>query len=189
MASMTINPVKTRLINSISTNDRSIAIESLRPGATLALISILLGFGMGGAFGVAEDSIKHRLKSSGQAVTDSVYGGDTAKRDAVVSKSWVYMKRAHLHSGAIGAAALGAIAILALMGSGGALDRFSAIAFGAGGIAYGMFWLFSALAAPGLGSTGAAKESMQLLGIPGAGLCIAGVGGSLFSVAKGFFVR
>jgi hypothetical protein len=173
----------------VNSDDRSIAIEILRPGATLALISVLLGFAMGGAFGVAEDSIKHRLKSSGQAVTDSVYAGDTAKRDAVVKKSWVYMKRAHLHWGAIGAAALGAIAMLALMGSGGALDRYSAIAFGAGAIAYGLFWLFSALAAPGLGSTGAAKESMQLLGIPGAGLCIAGVSGALVSVAKGFFGR
>ncbi len=141
---------------------------------------------MGAAFGAAEDSIKGKLKRDGQAVTDSVYAGDTAKRDAVVSKSWTYMKRAHLHWGAIGAAATATIAILALLGSGGALDRYSSIAFGAGAILYGLYWLCSALAAPGLGSTGAAKEAMSFLGIPGAGLAILGAVGSLFSVAKGF---
>jgi len=167
-------------------NDRAHQIENLRPGAVLALLAILLGFGMGGTFGAAEDSIKGRLASSGEAVTDTVYGGDTAKRDAVVSKSWSYMKRAHLHSGAIGAAALAAIAILALMGSGGTTDRLASIAFGAGAILYGLFWLFAALAAPGLGSTGAAKESLGFLAIPGAGFCILGAGGTLYSVVRGF---
>jgi hypothetical protein len=159
--------------------------QSLRPGAILALIAILLGFGLGGAFGAAEDSIKGRLKASGEAVTDSVYGGDTAKRDAVVSKSWAYMKRAHLHCGAIGAAALATIAALGLLGSGGAIDRYSAIAFGAGAILYGSFWFFAALKAPGLGSTGAAKESLEFLAIPGAGLSILGVCGALFSIFRG----
>ena len=170
-------------------NDRTNSSEALRPGAILALIAILLGFGLGGAFGAAEDSIKGWLKRSGESVTDSVYAGDTAKRDAVVSKSWSYMKRAHMHFGAIGAAALATIAILSILGSGGALDRYSALAFGAGGILYGAFWFFAALTAPAAGSTGAAKEALGFMAIPGAGLSILGVCGALFSLAKGPSVR
>jgi hypothetical protein len=154
------------------------------PGIILALLAIGFGFVLGGLFGGAEDSIKDHLLSSADAVVDSVYDGDEQRRDAVVSKSWVYLKRAHMHAGAIGSAALASILLLGLFGASGRLERVSSLAFGAGALIYPAFWLTAGLCAPGVGSTGAAKESLQVLAIPGAGLCLVGVFGTLASVVK-----
>jgi hypothetical protein len=151
------------------------------PGAILALLAILFGFGLGGLFGAYEDTVKGSLRASADAVFDTVYEGDTQKMDAVVGKSWSYMKRAHLHGGAIGAAALAAIVFLALLGGPGWLPRLSAVAFGAGALLYGLFWLLAALKAPGLGSTHDAKESLMLIAVPGAGLSLLGLLGTLAS--------
>jgi len=159
-------------------------LKPLAPGIILALLSIAFGFILGGSFGAAEDSIKGHLRSSADVVFDSVYEGDAIKRDAVVSKSWSYMKRAHLHGGAIGAAALASIVLLGLFGNPGPLERYSALAFGAGSFLYPMFWLAAGLTAPSVGSTGEAKEALGFLAIPGAGLCLLGIGGTLASVLR-----
>ncbi|MBW2294201.1 MAG: hypothetical protein JRG94_18095 [Deltaproteobacteria bacterium] len=159
-------------------------LKPLAPGIILALLSIAFGFILGGSFGAAEDSIKGHLRSSADVVFDSVYEGDANKRDAVVSKSWSYMKRAHLHGGAIGAAALASIVLLGLFGNPGPLERYSALAFGAGSFLYPMFWLAAGLTAPSVGSTGEAKEALGFLAIPGAGLCLLGIGGTLASVLR-----
>ncbi|MBW2243500.1 MAG: hypothetical protein JRH01_16075 [Deltaproteobacteria bacterium] len=157
-------------------------LRPLAPGIIMALLSIAFGFLLGGAFGAAEDSIKGHLRSSAEAVFETVYHGDPEKRDAVVSKSWSYMKRAHLHGGAIGAAALASIVLLGLFGSAGPLERISAMAFGGGALLYSAFWLAAGLTAPSIGSTGEAKEALGFLAIPGAGLCLLGIGGTLVSV-------
>jgi len=159
-------------------------MKPLAPGAILALLSILLGFGLGGAFGANEEGIKGKLESSADAVLESVYGGDSERRDAVVSKSWSYLKRAHMHGGAIGTAALASIILLGLMGGRGLLERASAVAFGAGAILYSSFWLAAGFSAPGLGSTGAAKESLEFMAVPGAGLCLLGLLGTLTATVK-----
>lgn len=162
--------------------DPAASIKALAPGAFLALLSIAFGFVLGGAFGAAEDSIKGHLRSSADAVFETVYGGDASKRDAVVSKSWTYLKRAHLHGGAIGAAAVASIALLGLFGRIGRLERATSLAFGAGALVYASFWLAAGLKAPALGSTGDAKEALRILAIPGAGLCLLGIAGTLFSI-------
>lgn len=159
-------------------------LKPLAPGIILALLSIAFGFILGGSFGAAEDSIKGHLRSSADVVFDTVYEGDAGRRDAVVSKSWSYMKRAHLHGGAIGAAALASIVLLGLFGNPGPLERYSALAFGAGSFLYPLFWLAAGLTAPAVGSTGEAKEALGFLAIPGAGLCLLGIGGTLVSVLR-----
>ncbi len=164
--------------------DVSSNLRSVSPGALLALLAILFGFALGGAFGAAEDSIKGRLAASGEAALESAYGGDVAKKDAVVSKSWTYLKRAHLHGGAIGAAALASILLLALAGNGGLLDKLSSLAFGGGALVYAVFWLGAGLKAPGMGSTGAAKESLSYLAIPGTALCMVGLLGTIVVLAR-----
>ena len=161
--------------------------SNLRPlalGVILALLSITFGFVMGGAFGAAEDSIKGYLRSSGEDVLETVYEGDEGKMKAVVNKSWSYLKRAHLHGGAIGAAALASILLLAQLGAPGRLERIAASAFGGGALIYSCFWLAAGLTAPGIGSTGAAKDALEFLAIPGAGLCLFGIFATLFSVVK-----
>ena len=164
-------------------------LRPLAPGIILALLSIAFGFLLGGLFGAVEDSIKGHLRSSAEAVFETVYQGDAGKRDAIVAKSWTYMKRAHLHGGAIGAAALASIVLLGLFGSSGLLERASAVAFGAGSLLYSTFWLAAGLTAPSVGSTGEAKEALGFLAIPGAGLCLLGIGGTLLSVLRQLIVR
>lgn len=153
-------------------------------GALLALLAILFGFVLGGAFGAVEDSIKSTLNASGTAVLDSVYQGEAAKKDAVVQKSFSYLIRAHLHGGAIGNAALAAIAAMLLFTGRGLLAQGSSVAFGAGALLYSVFWLAAGFAAPGLGSTGAAKEAYNWLAIPGAGLSIVGAVGAIVVLIK-----
>ena len=154
----------------------------IRTGAALALSAILFGFILGGIFGFNEDAVKGRLEASGAAVVATVYQGDVAAKDAVVAKSWDYLKRAHMHGGGIGAAALGAIAVIVLMTGMGTVARWSALFFGAGALLYSCFWLWAGFKAPGMGSTGAAKESLAFLAVPGAGLALLGAAGALFAV-------
>lgn len=156
----------------------------LAAGLLLALTTILFGFSLGGAFGAVEAPIKKRLETSGNAVLDTVYKGDVSAKDAVVKKSWEYLQRAHLHGGAIGTAAAVAILALILLCPPRPLEKASALAFGAGGLLYSAFWLFAGLKAPGMGSTGLAKESLSYMAVPGAGLCLLGLLGTITCVAK-----
>lgn len=165
----------------MSTQMRSMP-KSIAAGTCLSLLAILFGFSLGGAFGVIEDSIKKRLDDSGSVVLQSVYEGDVAAKDAVVKKSWDYLKRAHMHGGAIGTAALASIAILILVCRLGLVAQLSALALGSGALLYSLFWLLAGFMAPGMGSTSAAKESLWLMAIPGAGLSIVGLCGTIFCV-------
>jgi hypothetical protein len=159
-----------------------------RWGAMLALVTILFGFAFGGAFGAFESQLKGGLAARAEAVRDSVYQGDAAKMKSVLDKSWSYYKRAHLHGGAIGAVALGAILLLAALRRPGAhLRRGVALATGLGGLGYSVFWLLAARAAPGLGGTDAAKESLSWLAVPSAGLLLLGLGAVLALTARELF--
>lgn len=147
-----------------------------RWGALLALLTILFGFGVGGAFGAFEGPLKANLSARAEAVRESVYAGDTAKMKSVVDKSWSYYKRAHMHGGGIGAVALGGILLLAALPTPRRRVRQSAaLALGLGGLGYATFWMFAARVAPQLGSTDAAKESLSWLAVPSAGLLLIGV--------------
>jgi len=156
-------------------------------GLCLALMAILLGFSLGAGFGAKESAIKGHLEESANAVFETVYHGDDRAKEAVVQKSWSYLKRAHMHGGAIGTSAVAAILALLLLGGASRLAKFSAVAFGTGALLYSSFWLFAGLAAPGLGSTDLAKESLSYIALPGAGLCILGLLGTLVCVVKTSF--
>lgn len=160
------------------------ALKPFAPGILLALLAILFGFGLGIAFGAAEDTLKKALADSGAAVLDSVYGGDSEKMDAVVSKSWSYLKRAHLHAGAIGTSALATALLLFLIGTPGKLERWSSSAFGAGALLYSIFWCAAGFLAPGLGGTSQAKESLEFLAIPGSAFAVLGLVGAIVSVVR-----
>ena len=53
-------------------------LGSVRIGILLALLTLLYGFGLGGAFGAFEDNIKGSLEASAISVKDTVYQGDEA---------------------------------------------------------------------------------------------------------------
>ena len=144
-------------------------LRAALPGLAIAVFTVLFGFAMGGIFGLNEDIIKDRLAASAAAVTVTAYGGDPAAAEPVVAKSWQYMQRAHLHGGAIGTAAIGMIVVLVLVGATPRAMRVLSLALGAGGLGYSIFWMWAGFIAPGLGSTGAAKESLRWLAMPSAG--------------------
>ena len=78
----------------------------IRYGIAIALVAILFGGMLGLSFGCCEDSIKGNLRASADAVLDKHYSGDANKAVSTVSKSWVYFKRAHLHSQTMGVMAI-----------------------------------------------------------------------------------
>jgi hypothetical protein len=140
----------------------------------LSLTGILFGFLLGGVFGAAEDSLKGYLAAQGEAALATAYDGDRTAMDGVVTKSWSYFKRAHMHAGAIGTSSLATILMLILLCRPSKLGTTAAIAFGLGSILYPVFWLWAGAIAPGMGSTGAAKEALNFIAIPGAAGCILG---------------
>jgi hypothetical protein len=162
-------------------------LRPLAPGILLAFASIAFGFGLGAAFGAAEDDLKDHLHESARAVLESVYAGDESQAEPVVKKSWTYFKRAHLHANGLGAIALAVSLLLASLGAPGVLARLSSFGLGAGALFYSAFWLFAGLTAPGLGSTSAAKESLEWLAIPSSGACVVGLAGALVCLIQATF--
>lgn len=150
-------------------------LVDMRFGTALALLTLLYGFGLGGTFGLFEDNIKGHLKSEAQQVLDTEYGGDEAAMKKVTDKSWVYFKRAHLHANGLGTAALALILLLSHLPLDRRVRRLTALALGLGALGYPLFWMLAGLRAPGMGGTGAAKESLQWLAVPSSGLCCLGL--------------
>lgn len=151
------------------------ALRSVRWGLILSMLAIAFGFGLGGAFGAAEDSLKGYLQSQGEAALTSVYAGDSEKMASVVSKAWTYFKRAHMHGGGIGSTTLALSLLLGGLSGAAALRAAAAAGMGLGALGYSVFWLLAGLRAPGLGGTDAAKESLAWLAIPSTGLLLLGL--------------
>lgn len=172
----------------MSTDDFTQRLRVARWGALLALLTVFFGFCLGGVFGAFEDAMKKDLADRAASVLDSAYGGDAAKAKSVVDKSWAYYKRAHLHGGSIGTAALGGILLLAVLRRPRDLIRRGvSIAVGGGALGYSMFWFLAGRAAPGLGGTGAAKDALEWLAVPTAGLVLIGFGALIVLTAIEFF--
>ncbi|HEV7733918.1 MAG TPA: hypothetical protein VGR62_17240 [Candidatus Binatia bacterium] len=174
----------------MTSNDMAVRLRAVRGGLVLSLLTILVGFTLGGFFGAAEDWLKDGLRASAEAVRDTAYGGDASKLQTVVDKSWTYYKRAHMHGGAIGTAALAMSLLLGiLVASSAALRGAVSAALGAGGLGYSLFWLLAARRAPGLGSTGAAKDSLEWLAVPTAGLLLVGTTLTIVLVVRELYGR
>lgn len=159
-------------------------LRRLRVGVLLAMLAVFAGFALGAVFGAAEEQLKGGLQADAQAVLGSAYAGDAAQAKAAVDKAWSYYKRAHLHWGGLGAAALAAMLVLAAVGRPGRASVLSAWAMGLGSIGYPTYWLLAGYRAPGLGSTGAAKDSLEWLAVPTSGAMILGWAVALFVVAS-----
>jgi hypothetical protein len=160
------------------------SLRAAMPGMTLAVLSILFGFCLGIIFGLNEDLIKNRLSASASSVIATVYQGNSAKTQPVLAKSWDYMQRGHLHGGGIGTAAIAMIVVLLLTGTRPSVIRVLAIALGGGALAYAIFWVWAGFLAPGLGSTGAAKETLAWLAMPSSGALVMATAAVLYLSAR-----
>jgi len=141
-------------------------------GMSFALLTIMYGQGMGIFFGVNEDAIKHQLKSSAMEVRETIYKGNDAAIKVVLDNSWNYMKRAHLHAGGMGTTAFALMIAMGLLEIPRVLALLLGLALGAGGLGYSLYWMWAGFRAPGLGRTGAAKESLKWLAMPTSGMFV-----------------
>lgn len=153
----------------------------IKYGVLIAIVAILFGGLMGLSFGCCEESIKTSLNSAGNAALETKYKGDRAKMDKVVKKSWVYLKRAHLHSQTMGVIAIAFSLLVAWLKFPPRVQMGVSLLSGLGSLGYGVFWLLSGGLAPGMGSTGSAKEAVGLIAqASGGSFFVAGV--TLFAV-------
>lgn len=153
-----------------------IEFTHIKYGVLVAMMSILFGGSMGLSFGCCEDNIKGIFKGNAEKALSGVYGGDQAKADEVVKKSWVYMKRAHLHSQTMGVISIAFSLLVAWLSFPARAQMGISLLSGLGSLGYGIFWLLSGFLAPGMGSTGAAKESVALIAqASGGAFFVAGV--------------
>ena len=141
-------------------------LRSSTLGLILAVLTMLFGQGMGIVFGANEDAIKDRLKDSAAEVRITIYHGEDAAIKAVLDKSWAYMKRSHLHAGGMGTSALALTLLVGMLGVSRWVNTAIGVALGAGGLGYSIFWMWAGFRAPALGSTAAAKHSLEWLAIP-----------------------
>ena len=162
-------------------------IGPVRWGILLSLIAFLFSVGLGVVFGAAEKSVKGTLAADAARVLDSVYKGDKAKSKKVEKKSWTYIKRAHLHGGVLGIAALAISLLLGLLQQGRRTAMAGSLLCGTGALGYGVFWLMAGFRAPALGSTGAAKESLAWLAIPSSSAIALGSVIALLALIKFIF--
>ena len=158
-------------------------------GLLFALITLVYGFGLGGTFGAFEENIKQTLKNDAREVLATAYNGDEAKMKKIMDKSWVYFKRAHLHANGLGTASLVLILLVSFLPINNKVKSINAIFLGVGSLGYALFWMLAGLKAPGMGSTGLAKESLAWLAFPSSGLCIIGLIMIVASVIISLFVK
>ena len=119
---------------------------------------------------VDEEIVKESLlKEKAANVLIEKYAGKQELADKVIKKSWVYIKRAHFHSQTMGIISIVFSLLVALLKFPPKLQFGISFFSGFGSLGYGFFWLSAALLAPGLGSTGAAKDSVELLAQGSAG--------------------
>ena len=135
----------------------------IRYGVILALLSILFGGGLGLGFGCCEDFFKQSFKNNATFVLEEKYNNDQSKADKVAKKSWIYMKRAHLHSLTMGVISIVLSLVVACLAFPPKLQIGISFLSGLGAIGYGLFWLLAGFRAPSLGSTDLSKESVGLL--------------------------
>ena len=90
-------------------------LAPMKIGALLSLITLLLGFGLGGLFGLAEDSIKGGfLEAAKLTLADSATDLQQESK-SLTGRAWTYMKRSHLHANGLGTSVLAMILLMTLL--------------------------------------------------------------------------
>ena len=156
----------------------------MRVGAVLSLLTLLLGFSLGGIFGLFEDSLKAGFEKTALQTLAS----EPDPEAAAARLSGRYMKRSHLHANGLGTSALALMLLTTGMTSGAGLKRLAGYLLGIGALGYSLFWMLAAFRAPALGSTDLAKESLNWLAMPTAACCLLGLVLVLVMVVRTLFI-
>jgi hypothetical protein len=150
-------------------------LAGMKIGALLALLTLLMGFGLGAVFGLAEDRVKDGFFETAKQTLDGSATDLEQEARSLTGRAWTYMKRAHLHANGLGTSALATILLMTLLTAGDTLKKGTSLLLGVGALGYSTFWLLAAQRTPALGSTGAAKESLRWLAMPSSAFCVAGL--------------
>ena len=152
-----------------------IDLSPVRFGLLFGLLAILYGWGLGLVFGAYEHEWRQRFIDDAER-NRALYVAKTGSEEAATAaikkideSAWTYSLRAHMHAGGIGSIAIGGSVLLSLLSVGRTWKLLASTLLGVGAIGYPLFWMLAGMRTPGLGSTGAAKESLQWLAIPSAG--------------------
>ncbi|MEZ8968827.1 hypothetical protein AB4343_18215 [Vibrio breoganii] len=140
-------------------------IKPIKIGVLLSLITILFGYGLGCVFGAANSTMKAYFHDQVYVVHASNF--DSVKdQDTAFSKAKDYIKRAHLHSAAMGTASLATILALGFCNISDKKKKVVSTITGLGAAGYGVFvWTLMAFVTPIIGKS-AAHETIAALAIP-----------------------
>jgi hypothetical protein len=173
----------------------TVDLGPVRFGLLFGLLAVLYGWSLGLVFGADEDGLRARFIAAAEAKramyvqkTGSEEGA-TAAIKRIDESAWTYFLRAHMHAGGIGSIAIGGSLVLSLLSVGRGPKLVASTLLGLGALGYPLFWMLSGLRAPELGSTAAAKESLQWLAIPSAGGLYVGALITFGLVVADLFVR
>lgn len=161
----------------------------MRFGALLSLFTVLLGFGLGALFGLAEESMKADLLETAKQTLAATATDLGQEAKSLTGRAWTYMKRAHLHANGLGTSALGMILLMTFLPAGDRMKKISSLFLGIGALGYSTFWLLAAQRTPALGSTSAAKDSLRWLAMPTSSFLLIGLLLVIWMVIQGLRSR
>ena len=151
-----------------------VEVRSMRVGAVLSLLTLFLGFSLGGIFGLFEDSLKAGFENTALQTLASEPDPEAAAA-RLSGRSWSYMKRSHLHANGLGTSALALMLLTTGMTSGAGLKRLAAYLLGIGALGYSLFWMLASQGNTGDNPNSMAKESLNWLAMPAAACCLVGL--------------
>jgi hypothetical protein len=152
-------------------------LRALWFGLLLSLGTLLLGFGLGIVFGAAERPLRASLTQLAEEsiATTPPPDGPSTSVEARVEKAWTFLRRSHLHAGAMATTSIALISLAPLLGGHVRVRRMISSLLGLGSLGYSVFLIAAALRTPVMGDPLAAKESLRWLAMPSAGVYVIAV--------------
>jgi len=123
------------------------AMNTIKPGLFLVMLTLIFGIGMGVYFGIDEDSVKSYI-SKGVAAHPDVHD---AKSN---SKIWRYAQRSHFHATGIAAFSIGLLLLIAHSSLTRKMKTIASVLVGLGGL-YPLSWFTMFILAPSIGRSAA----------------------------------
>jgi hypothetical protein len=143
------------------------AMAPVIPGLLISLLAIVVGTGLGMAFGVYEDQIKDGLVADVKAHPE-IHEPTPDNIKKQVGDGWRYFQRAHFHAQGLGALGVGIIVVLGLSWVSASVKKWVALATGVGALLYPFCWLLMGLRIGSMGKKAAhaSVDWLAALSIP-----------------------
>jgi len=139
-------------------------LAPILPGLIVSFFAIVVGTGLGMAFGIYEEPIRNYLTAQIQAHPEvHEQAPDSIKRDA--NMAWRDIQRAHFHAQGLGALGVGIIVVLGLSWVSAPVKRWLALATGFGALLYPFCWLLMGLRVGPMGAEAAHASVDWLAGV------------------------